>query len=139
MTTIFLVARGWLGLVFCDIAGKAGFAWLHACIRRCPVRRIDRRRELTTEQIVWAVEEACVWYVKRAHCLQRSLVATWLLRRYGRPAELVIGFRALPFESHAWVEVDGQVVNDRPQYQKHFRVLDRLLVPEPARSWGDAR
>jgi hypothetical protein len=58
--------------------------------------------------------------------LQRSVVATWLLRHHGWRAELVIGCRPLPFESHAWVEVDGQVVNDRPQYQKVFTVLDRL-------------
>jgi hypothetical protein len=64
--------------------------------------------------------------VKRAACLQRSAVATWLLRRHGVPAELVIGYRPLPFESHAWVEVDGQVVNDLPQYKKVFKVLDRL-------------
>ncbi len=75
---------------------------------------------------MWAVDEACVWYVKRVACLQRSVIATWLLRRYGMQAELVIGYRPLPFESHAWVEVDGQVVNDRPQYQKFFTVLDRL-------------
>jgi hypothetical protein len=39
---------------------------------------------------------------------------------------VVIGFRPVPVDSHAWVEVDGKVVNDRPQYQKHFRVLERL-------------
>jgi hypothetical protein len=59
-------------------------------------------------------------------CLQRSMVATWLLRRHGIAAKMVIGCRPLPFESHAWVEVDGCVVNDRPQYQRAFRVLERL-------------
>ena len=33
-------------------------------------------------------------------------------RRNGIAAQLVIGCRPLPFESHAWVEVDGRVVND---------------------------
>ncbi len=75
---------------------------------------------------IWAVDEACVWYVKRAPCLQRSAVATRLLRRHGVPAELVIGYRPIPFESHAWVEVGGQIVNDRPQYKKFFAVLERL-------------
>ena len=41
-------------------------------------------------------------------------------------AQMVIGCRPLPFESHAWVEVDGRVVNDRQEYQRAFRVLDRL-------------
>ena len=75
---------------------------------------------------VWSVDEACVWYVKRAPCLQRSAVTACLLRRHGIRAEMVIGYRGLPFESHAWVEVDARIVNDRPQYQKFFTVLERL-------------
>ena len=67
-----------------------------------------------------------MWYVKRAACFQRSVVATWILRRHGHAASLVIGYRPIPFESHAWVEVDGLVVNDLPQYRKAFAVLDRL-------------
>ena len=45
---------------------------------------------------------------------------------HGIAAQTVIGCRPLPFESHAWVEVEGQIVNDRPQYQRAFQVLDRL-------------
>lgn len=120
-----LTARAWLGLAAFDLALLAGFARAHARVRAC---RVDTRRRglFRPEHIVWAVDEACVWYVKRAPCLQRSAVAACLLRRYGVRAELVIGYRALPFESHAWVEVEGQVVNDRPQYQKFFTVLERL-------------
>jgi hypothetical protein len=120
-----LTARAWLGLVAFDLALLAGFARAYERVRACGVK--PRRDDvLPLEQIVWAVDEACVWYVKCAPCLQRSAVATCLLRRAGVRAELVIGYRALPFESHAWVEVDGQVVNDRPQYQKFFTVLERL-------------
>jgi hypothetical protein len=120
-----LAARAWLGLAAFDLALLAGFARVHERVRACRVK--PRRRErLLLEPIVWAVDEACVWYVKPAPCLQRSAVAACLLRRYGIHAELVIGYRALPFESHAWVEVDGRVVNDRPQYQKFFTVLERL-------------
>jgi hypothetical protein len=118
-----LTTHAWLGLVVFDIARLAGFA------RLCNWVRHYRHRQSSwaaIEDVVWSVDEACVWYVKRAPCLQRSVVATWLLRRHGLPAEMVIGCRPLPFESHAWVEVDGRVVNDRPQYQRAFTVLDRL-------------
>jgi hypothetical protein len=119
-----LTSEAWIGLVAFDVARPAGFArlcaWLH---RRRPA---SRRRVAAVDDIVWCVEEACVWYVKRAACLQRSVVATWLLRRHGIAAEMVIGCRPLPFESHAWVEVDGRVVNDLPQYQRAFIVLNRL-------------
>jgi transglutaminase superfamily protein len=119
-----LTGQAWIGLVAFDVARLAGFArlcaWLH---RRRPAQR---GHPATVEEIVWSVDEACVWYVKRAACLQRSVVATWLLRRHGIAAEMVIGCRPLPFDSHAWVEVDGRVVNDLPQYQRAYAVLNRL-------------
>jgi hypothetical protein len=119
-----LTLEAWIGLVAFDIARPAGFARLCAWLRGC---RPSRRRRLADPQdIVWSLDEACVWYVKRAACLQRSVVATWLLRRHGFAAEMVIGCRPLPFESHAWVEIDGRVVNDLPQYQRAFTVLNRL-------------
>lgn len=124
LRTGLLVAHAWLGLAAFDIARAAGFARICGWLRR---RRHARRSSWAQpDDVVWAVEEACVWYVKRAACLQRSVVATWLLRRHGVPAEMIIGCRPLPFESHAWVEVEGRVVNDRPQYQKAFTVLDRI-------------
>ena len=121
---VALTMQAWIALMAFDLARPAGFArlcaWLH---RRRPA---PRRGEASAEDIVWSVDEACVWYVKRAACLQRSVVATWMLRRHGIAAEMVIGCRPLPFESHAWVEVDGLVVNDLQQYQRAFTVLNRL-------------
>lgn len=124
-----LVFQAWLGLAIFDAVLNIGFARAHRLLRGCSVRtrlRAPDRASATITSVVWAVDEACVWYVKRAPCLQRSAVATWLLRRRGVPADLVIGYRPLPFESHAWVEVDQLVVNDRPQYKKYFSVLERL-------------
>lgn len=120
-----LVLHAWLALLVFDAARLAGFARIHAWLsRRTATKHL--RAIAAIGDVVWAVEEACVWYVKRAACLQRSVVATYLLRRSGYPASLVIGYRPLPFESHAWVEIEGVIVNDRPEYQKHFRVLERL-------------
>lgn len=116
----------WLGLIAFDVALLAGFARVHERVRGTRLNAAPAANPASVDDIVWAVDEACVWYVKRAACLQRSAVATWLLRRCGLRAELVIGYRPIPFESHAWVEVDGHVVNDRPQYQKLFTVLERL-------------
>lgn len=121
-----LMLQAWVGLILFDIIVLAGFAQVHQRIRRCRVTGDWRKDGPSVDDIVWAVDEACVWYIKRAACLHRSAVATWLLRRHGIGAELVIGYRPIPFESHAWVEVAGLIVNDRPQYQKHFAVLERL-------------
>ncbi len=118
-----LVARAWIGLALFDVARSVGFVGIHRRVRAC---RVGRRVVATPESVVWAVDEACVWYVKRAYCLQRSAVAVWLLRRRGFDARLIIGYRPIPFESHAWVEIDGRIVNDRPQYRKYFHVLEQL-------------
>ena len=119
-----LTLHAWLGLVAFDFARLAGFAYVREWLRTRP--KSSRHSWAAADDVVWCLDEACVWYVKRAACLQRSVVATWLLRRHGHAAEMVIGFRPLPFESHAWVEVEGHVVNDRPQYQRAFRTLDRI-------------
>jgi len=118
-----LTLHAWLALAAFDVVRLFGFAWIRELLRRRPTTGKFR---FAAEEIVWCVEEACVWYVKRAHCLQRSAVTAWLLRAHGIDAEMVIGFRPLPFESHAWVEVAGDVINDRPQYQKAFKVIDRI-------------
>jgi hypothetical protein len=70
-----------------------------------------------------AVLLATCFYWKPVLCLQRSVCAVRLLRRYGIAAKLVIGYRPAPFFSHAWVEVDGRVVNSPPAYKKRLRVL----------------
>lgn len=113
------------GLMVYDVVARMGFARTYALVARCPVVRW-RSAEEATARICAAVAEASIWYVKRTQCLQKSAVTTWLLRLHGVPAELVIGCRPVPVQSHAWVEVNGQVVNDRPQFQKFFRVLERF-------------
>ena len=65
------------------------------------------------------------WYPKQAMCLQRSAVTTCLLRSAGVQAEMIIGCQRLPFLAHAWVEVDGEVINDKAQVQLTHAVLDR--------------
>ena len=64
-------------------------------------------------------------YWKRALCLQRSAATTCLLKRYGVPAHMVIGAQHTPFKSHAWVEVDERVVNDKPYISEVYAVLDK--------------
>ena len=73
-----------------------------------------------------AVRAAAPFYWKPIRCLQRSIVTARLMRRSGIAAQVVIGYRAAPFFSHAWVEVDGRVVNDSPTYRARLQVLERL-------------
>ena len=127
MALAALTIEAWAGLACFDAARLAGFAEIHRYIRhRGRARRTTPPGLVSPGSLVWAVDEACVWYFKPVFCLQRSAVATWMLRRHGFDGSLVIGYRPVPFESHAWVELDGLIVNDRPQYRKYFHVLERL-------------
>jgi hypothetical protein len=101
-----------------------GFQALHSAVRAQTVSpvptRVDDDRALSR-----AVDLACVLYFKPVRCLQRSCAAALLLRRYGWPASMVIGAQLLPFQSHAWVEIDGRVVNDKPYVHQMFQILER--------------
>lgn len=79
----------------------------------------------STEELCSAMDFACVLYPKRVLCLQRSAATTLLLRRHGINAQMIIGAQVLPPRSHAWVEVGGRVVNDKPYVQEIYQVLER--------------
>jgi len=78
-----------------------------------------------TDRVSMAVNYACIWYPKQALCLQRSFVTTYLLRKRGIAAQMVMGAQKLPFKAHAWVEVDGRVVNERSNVQETYAVWDK--------------
>jgi hypothetical protein len=73
-----------------------------------------------------AIDRACTLYPRQALCLQRSAAATCVLRDHGVAAALVIGARKHPFRAHAWVEVDGAVVNDKRGVKAYYDELDRF-------------
>jgi hypothetical protein len=77
------------------------------------------------DDICRAMDLACIWYPQEVLCLQRSAATTCLLRRFGFSAQLIVGARPMPFQAHAWVEVNGEVVNDKPYIPEMYAVLDR--------------
>ena len=79
----------------------------------------------TIDRVCTAVNYACIWYPKQALCLQRSFVTTHLLRKRGIAADMVLGAQKLPFKAHAWVEVNGQAINERSNVQATYAVWDR--------------
>lgn len=78
----------------------------------------------TIEKVCLAIDTACTWYWKEINCLHRSSATVWLLRKHGVPAKLLIGAQQMPFRAHAWVEVHGHVVNDKPYVKEIYSVLD---------------
>lgn len=121
----FLVVQAYWKLIsFEPCLKQRNFAALYKRVHHYPVSRKPTTRESVT-RVCFAVDTACVWYWKRTLCLQRSAATTCLLRQHGIEAQLVIASQSIPFQAHAWVEVEGQVVNDRSDVQKTFVVLER--------------
>lgn len=102
-----------------------GFNTLHELVKRWRLREVSSAATETIAVGCETVEQACIWHPKEKLCLQRSAVATCLLRSLGVPAEMVIGVHKMPFYGHSWVEVDGKVVNDHKNVQTFFHVISR--------------
>jgi hypothetical protein len=121
----FLVVRAYIALIRFDIfLARGNFAALYDAVRRRPPRKVEVRQG-ATDGICSAIDLACIWYWKHVLCLQRSAATVCLLRDEGVPAELVIGTQHMPFRAHAWVEVQGRVVNDKSYTKEIYAVLDR--------------
>jgi hypothetical protein len=121
----FLVLKAYLKLIYFDLyLARGNFAALYEKVRNYPVAEMHPAPG-AVKRICDAVDRACIWYWKEALCLQRSSATACLLKKYGVRAQMVIGAQQMPFKAHAWVEVDGQVVNDRPYTPEMYGVLDR--------------
>lgn len=112
----------------CELARYEAIIWLRGfgCIQRQLSRQSIAAKPTSPaleQAICDAVLLATCLYWKPVLCLQRSVCAVRLLRKHGVVARLVVGYRPAPFFSHAWVEVDGRVVNGSPTYQKRLKLL----------------
>jgi hypothetical protein len=120
-----LVFEAYLRLLWFEVyLVRADFSALYNRVRDFPVLPTTPA-PLTMQAICHAVDLASVLYSKQVLCLQRSAVTVCVLRRHGFRAQLVIGAQHMPFKSHAWVEVEGCVVNDKAYIPEIYSVLDR--------------
>ena len=108
------------------IAGSgATFRW---------VRRHSKPRSVVTmrpdiDALEYTVAMAAALYPGRAACLERSLVLFYLARRAGVPVTYHHGVQPLPFKAHAWVEYDGHVINDVPEFITTFLAFPAPILP----------
>lgn len=75
------------------------------------------------------VRAAARYSLVRATCLEQSLTLWFLLRRQGMAAELRIGARKVAgkFEAHAWVECDGEALDQAKDVHRHYAAFDQAL------------
>lgn len=118
--------RAYWELLRYDLVNRIfGLGRVYNDLRELPEGSQDWDEHLQAETLR-AMDVAIALYWKPVRCLQRSVAMSRLLRKMGVGASLVIGFRSVPFMSHAWVEVGDRVVNDLPAYKDRLLVLDRL-------------
>jgi len=115
--------------------------WLALSMRvfgfRRTYRRLERRGARTTVPRA-SVDHitALVIHVNRhvlpyqSRCLLESLALWHLLRRRGHGAELYLGARTLlgPLEAHAWVELDGRVLNDEANVRDIYEPFELASI-----------
>ena len=121
-----LMFKSWLLILYIEFVMRfRDFRALHTLVRDQEVCAVPVAERCSSEALCHALDLACVFYFQPVLCLQRSVAATLLLRHNGWPAEMVIGLQMLPLRSHAWVELDGIVINDKPYMAEMYRELQR--------------
>jgi len=119
-----LFLRAYIQLIRADLYLRKGdFAKLRDRVRTFP-RAQGAPEPDAIESVCRAIDTACIWYWKEVLCLQRSAATACVLRAAGIPAQMIIGVQLMPFRAHAWVEVNGCVVNDKPYMRDLYMTLD---------------
>ncbi len=123
-----LLTRAFIGLAITDVALRSiGFAHLAkrltslAAAMGTPGPMMGNR----PRRYAYWLEVASRHHVVRARCLHRSLVLHQWLLHDGIPSRLQIGVRKHEgvLHAHAWVEIDGQAVNEQPSELAAFTPL----------------
>jgi hypothetical protein len=99
-----------------------GLGWTIGWIRR-RVGSISDAALVDAEEVKAAeraVAMAGALYPGRAKCLEQSLVLYCLLRRQRVPIEFRLGVQPQPFLAHAWIEYQGEPINDVAEHVRQF-------------------
>jgi len=120
------ILEAWLLLLAMDIAMQlVTFESLRGFVAQRKTRTTRLIHSASVADLCHSVDAACALYFKPVLCLQRSAATTWFLRRNGWGAQMVVGATIAPFRSHAWVEIEDRVVNDKASTIEAYRVLAR--------------
>lgn len=106
-----------------------GLLRLHAWVARSFAAGPVSRPDVDPSRIGALVNIAGAHLPFPSTCLTRSLLLLLMLGRRGLHSELRIGVRKadVEIESHAWVELEGEPVNETREVADRFAVLDAPL------------
>lgn len=72
---------------------------------------------------LWMIENSFFLSTGKSDCLITSIFLKKYLNEKKIKSNLVIGVRSRPFFSHAWIEVEGEIVNDDPLLRDKLSVI----------------
>lgn len=119
-----------------DAEFRRGFAEVFQTSSAFPLRSLRLcGEERFAEVVARLINSAARYSPVTVNCLPQSLFVWWMLRREGIEAELRIGVRKerQTVEAHAWVELSGQVLNDRADVEQRFQPFDAVILPPEVR------
>lgn len=125
-----------LAVVFVRLFGVR--RWRRAAERRQgtddELRRVDATQLNEARAAARMIEAASRYGIARGNCLSKSVAVWWLLQRKGINAELRIGVRRADegLEAHAWVELDGEILNDTEDVRESFAAFEGPLTSRVA-------
>ncbi|MBL8675840.1 MAG: lasso peptide biosynthesis B2 protein, partial [Alphaproteobacteria bacterium] len=81
-------------------------------------------------ELAYAVDKAAMLYPKKTACLPWAGTLMLLALKRKWKCNFIIGIQNLPFYAHAWVESNGEVINDSEELQKRLAPILRIPFEE---------
>jgi hypothetical protein len=97
---------------------EGAIAWIRARVEHIPATAAAELEQV--RELEYAVAMAGAFYPGRARCMEQSLALYLVARWQGVAVRYCQGVQLYPFQAHAWIEYQGQVINDVPEHVKHF-------------------
>lgn len=130
---IFLAALCSLPMVFLKLR-LFGFKGTLSRLQQIPVavHFSDIEPAAHPAQISYLVNGAARLLFRREACLERSIMLWSVLRRKGIESELKIGVATedSTMRAHAWVEIDGEPINEQPLISQNFSAFNSSLTAD---------
>lgn len=104
------------------------FSLLDGYARKYKILSTPEQKEI--DKMAYILDKACILYPAKILCLAWASTFVMLFLKRGWCCELVMGIQTSPFYAHAWVELNGKIINDDSQLQERLAPIFRLSFEE---------
>lgn len=106
---------------------KKGMGWIYKKSKRdAKHAAMSSNQKVIVQETVSTVSSLFYINMFKSDCLTYSFTLKNALYSRGVDARLVIGVRTQPFYSHAWVEIEGNIINDDPDLRDKLSVIAEI-------------